>query len=189
MAAVDELDEGERSALVHRGREPGQSGLESVVKDPKFACPALAVLGDVRGARDDDSKPALGAGVEPVQLLIAERSVRMALPVGHRGQGDPIARASAAAERHRLEELLGCDGHGAPILGTPSRTTSRPAAMARPSGSEGTADSVRSPKIWIFSFSVDSSGTDPASRRSAGRIALTSLGMGLAELGWLFRRG
>ena len=64
----------------------------------------LPVLGDVGCARRDDAKSTLRAGLEPRELGVSERTIGMALRVGQRRNGDPVARTAAIPECYRLEE-------------------------------------------------------------------------------------
>jgi hypothetical protein len=96
--AVEDLHETERAALAERRREAREPGQERVVVDAELPCPPLPVLRDVRRARLDDAESAARSHREPFVLVVRQRAVGVALPVGHRREPDAVLRADAVAE-------------------------------------------------------------------------------------------
>ena len=76
--------------------------------------PATSRLGDVRCCGGDDSKPAFCAHGEPMNFLIRQGSIFVALLVGHGCENSPIANLHPGAGqnvgivwlRHRINTLF-----------------------------------------------------------------------------------
>src|SRR3569832_2501479 len=88
--AVEQLDVRGRTVSLDRRRQPGQPRDIGIADDTELAIPRLAVLRDVRGARAGQAEAAFRATLEPAQLVIAERPIRMGLTIRHRRERDAI---------------------------------------------------------------------------------------------------
>jgi hypothetical protein len=99
---VEDLRDRQRPVAVERRGEARETGDDVVVMKPELTRPALPVLGDVRGACLDDAEAAARTQLEPVQLVVRERAVGVALLVGHRREPRAVTRMDAVAKDEGL---------------------------------------------------------------------------------------
>ena len=67
----------------------------------KFSFPTLSVFLNVRCCGRDDSKPAFASGFKPLNLVLGERTVGMALFVGHGSQDGAITDGPCSSLEHK----------------------------------------------------------------------------------------
>ena len=72
------------------GCESGQAGQVVVVKATQLAGKALSNALDVTGTGHSEAKSAFGPVGQPLVLVFAERSIRIALLIGKRCQHEPV---------------------------------------------------------------------------------------------------
>src|ERR1019366_4889526 len=82
---MKELHDAESAVTGERRGESPKTREQPVVVDPQRPGPTLTIQGDVRGARLDDAEAAACPHLEPPQIVVGERAIRVALLIGHGG--------------------------------------------------------------------------------------------------------
>ena len=111
-----QLNDGGRTELTQRASEAREAREVRIRCDPELPLPGVALLAHERGAGTDPPEPAPRAHGQPCQLVVAERSVGLALGVRQRRHRDPLLDVEAAAQGEREVEII----HGATIPRTRS---------------------------------------------------------------------
>ena len=96
-----QLHRGHRLGGAHLVGQPAEPRHVAVVADAQLALPRLPLGGDVRRARHHQPEAAAGPGHQPATLVVAERAVGVALLVGQRGHGQPVAPGGSAEQVER----------------------------------------------------------------------------------------
>ena len=105
---VVELDRGQAAIRAQLCRQRGQPRQVIVRPDPELAGKALALALDMGGGGHHQPEAALGAHRQPVDLVIGQGAVGMALQVGQRGQHEAVGHGRATGKGQRLV----AGGHG-----------------------------------------------------------------------------
>jgi hypothetical protein len=74
-----------------------------IVENAELAFPTLTVRRDVARACCNHAKAALGTDLEPMEFVVGQCAVVVALKVGHRGKKNTISRLDTITKGNRLE--------------------------------------------------------------------------------------
>ena len=104
-----------QTALGSNGLGEALVPIEKVVaEDAQLSRKALAIFLDMGGAGHGESKVAFGTHGQPMEFVVTELAVRMALAIGHGSQCKPVLHGQSARETHRrCQTFIGiCGRHG-----------------------------------------------------------------------------
>ena len=103
-----QLDHGQAAQFPDPGGDAAMPFVQRIAEDAQLAGKSLAYLLDMRSTGHHQAKSAFCPHGQPMELLIREHAILMALPVGHGGQHEPVGHGQAAGE---LDGRIGEGGH------------------------------------------------------------------------------
>ena len=97
-ARMMQLDHGPAAQFPDPGGDAVMPFVQRIAEDAQLAGESLAYLLDMRSTCYHQAKSAFCPHGQPVQFLVREHAILMALPVGHGGQHEPVVHGQAAGE-------------------------------------------------------------------------------------------